>query len=317
MRVLNPVNLIFGGLFGFLALSCTSTPLLEEAELAEDTYEAEEIIEEVREIAVTIDDLPVVGFWEMTPEAQRAVFNNVTDIFAKFGIKSEAFVVGKDVGVLPASYLDSFVSRGHTLHNHTFSHFNLNEKTVEEFIEDIEKGEKAILRWQKGTRYFRYPMLVQGDTLEKRRAVEDYLRAKKYTIAPVTIDTSDWKYNEEFSAALKVKDFAKANEVGQAYIDNVKKNTDYAEKLSRGHLGRQVRHILLIHMNHINSAYLAQILDWYRENGWKFISLEEALQDPVYAQKDNYLGKWGTTWLQMLFGDNIPTTASAAAKVKK
>lgn len=42
--------------------------------------------------------------------------------------------------------------------------------------------------------------------------------------------------------------------------------------------GQPVKHILLIHANLINSLCLADIIEMYRSNGYKFITLQEALK---------------------------------------
>ena len=31
--------------------------------------------------------------------------------------------------------------------------------------------------------------------------------------------------------------------------------------------------------------------------GYNFISLEEALTDPVYMKEENYVGNWGFSWI--------------------
>jgi peptidoglycan-N-acetylglucosamine deacetylase len=146
-------------------------------------------------------------------------------------------------------------------------------------------------------------MLVRGNTMERRRKIEAFLKGKKYIIAPVTIDPSDWKFNTDYMKAVKDGDVEKATKIGADYVNYVKEITQYFMELSERNLGRQIKHIFLIHMNQINAAYLDKILEGYQQSGWQFVSIDEALEDPVYSQKDNYVGQWGTTWLQMLYGD--------------
>ena len=47
---------------------------------------------------------------------------------------------------------------------------DLGATSVDSYTLDIQKGEEAIGPWLKGVQYFRYPMLRQGNTVEKRDA---------------------------------------------------------------------------------------------------------------------------------------------------
>ena len=51
-----------------------------------------------------------------------------------------------------------------------------------------------------------------------------------------------------------------------------------AEKRTKGQPAKQ---ILLIHANVLNSYLLGDILEMYQKNGYKFISLTEALRNPA------------------------------------
>ena len=72
----------------------------------------------------------------------------------------------------------------------------------------------------------------------------------------------------------------------------------FYDELAREKMDRDISHILLIHMNRINAEYLGDILDWYMEKDWKFVSLEQALKDPVYKKDETYIGSAGLSWLQ-------------------
>lgn len=47
--------------------------------------------------------------------------------------------------------------------------------------------------------------------------------------------------------------------------------------------GKSSKQILLIHANILNSYLLGDILEMYKKNGYKFISLTEALKNPAPA----------------------------------
>jgi hypothetical protein len=55
--------------------------------------------------------------------------------------------------------------------------------------------------------------------------------------------------------------------------------------------------VLLLHANALNAAALPDLLDAMRSAGYRFISLDEALQDPAYQHADAFYGRGGISWL--------------------
>jgi hypothetical protein len=37
----------------------------------------------------------------------------------------------------------------------------------------------------------------------------------------------------------------------------------------------------------------------FRSRGYEFVSLEEALKDPVYQKEITVFGNWGTSWIDL------------------
>ena len=62
-------------------------------------------------------------------------------------------------------------------------------------------------------------------------------------------------------------------------------------------VGREVRQTLLIHASALNAAMLDRLASMFRARGYRFISLERALEDPAYRHRDGYYGPAGITWL--------------------
>lgn len=143
-------------------------------------------------------------------------------------------------------------------------------------------------------------MLHRGDTEQKHDDVLNYLKNKMYIIVPVTIDNDEWLFNQNYVEALKQNDHIKMLEIGEAYLDHMKTETKRNVDLAYEKFKRSVKHILLIHMNVINSVYLEDLLSWYQREGWEFISVPEALKDPIYSEKDHYIGNKGWSWLRRI-----------------
>jgi hypothetical protein len=68
------------------------------------------------------------------------------------------------------------------------------------------------------------------------------------------------------------------------------------ERVSRAFLGYEVRQILLLHANELNADYLTRLIRMLRARGYRFITLDAALDDPAYALPDVQVAR-GLSWL--------------------
>lgn len=55
--------------------------------------------------------------------------------------------------------------------------------------------------------------------------------------------------------------------------------------------------MLLLHANALNADHFDGLASMMRRRGYRFVSLERALEDPAYGSEDRYAGKGGITWL--------------------
>jgi len=232
-----------------------------------------------REIAITIDDLPLVASGMNNPgNVQRATerFSQIVNAFKKYNVPATGFIIAGAIEKGQWEFLEQFRAAGFTLGNHTYSHYNLNRMSAEKYIADVERADKKLSPIMTTPKYFRYPYLAEGnkDTKEK---VKDYLAANQYTIAPVTIDSKDFNFNEmTYKVPFRSRP-AYIQKLKPRYLDYIWKQTLAAEKKAKNN-GKQ---ILLIHANVLNSYLLEDVLEMYQKNGYKFISLAEALKDPA------------------------------------
>ena len=234
-----------------------------------------------KEMAVTIDDLPFLyGRW-LPDNQEQEKFRHILHVLKKHNVTAMMFVVGSRVGEEWEPLLDELVADGHTVANHSFTHPDLNETAVHWYIQDIARCDSVITPWQDSIRYFRYPYLHRGATPEKYDAVRAYLDENNYTIVPVTIDNDDWRFNREYVDALKLRDTAAAGRIGEAYLDHMKERTAHFDELAETGHERPIKQILLLHMTELNSVYLDDLLSWYEQDGWRFITTQEALTDSI------------------------------------
>jgi hypothetical protein len=146
-------------------------------------------------------------------------------------------------------------------------------------------------------RWFRHPFLHVGKSLGKRDSIEAFLHQRKYRIAPVTIDNDEWIFSAAFDHAYVKNESTMMNEIGKRYIEYMQAKVRYWEGQSQKLFGRNIRQILLIHSNRLNSFYFSKLCVMIHAEGYNFISLENAVQDPAYQTPDTYTGDWGVSWL--------------------
>jgi peptidoglycan/xylan/chitin deacetylase (PgdA/CDA1 family) len=264
-----------------------------------------------REIAVTIDDLPLNGP-DLPLPALQEMTQTLLAALEKESIPSVAFVNESKLyrtGEVDAriALLRAWRDEGAELGNHTFSHPSLHTTPLPAFEEDVVRGEtvtRMLLKEKGGTlRWFRHPFLQTGPTAKTKKAFENYLSARGYTVAPVTVDTNDWMYNAAYADALRRDDAAASSRVRAAYVASFPTILDFFEDLTLRVFGRPIRHVLLIHANRLNAETLPEWTAVLRTRGYAFVSLARALEDPAYAFPDPYVSKNGISWLhRWLFG---------------
>lgn len=243
---------------------------------------AVQCIGQTREIAITIDDLPLVASKMNTPgNQQRSIerFNKIIQAFVDNKVPATGFIIAGAIEKGQWSFLEDFRKAGLELGNHTYSHHSLNQMGADQYIADIDRADKIIAPLMTEPKYFRYPYLAEGNKVSKPKVMQ-YLTEHGYTVAPVTIDSKDFEFNEQLYRIPYRAREKNINQVKKRYLAYIWNATLKAEKKANG---RPVKQILLIHANLLNSYVLGDLLQMYKQNGYTFITLTEALKNPAPA----------------------------------
>jgi peptidoglycan/xylan/chitin deacetylase (PgdA/CDA1 family) len=264
------------------------------------------VFPQTRQIAVTIDDLPVVSPRKDIKTRQQITKNLLAKIkqakalVTGFVNENKLYIDDKR-DEQQVDLLRMWLNNGLELGNHTFSHMSLHDNSLEKYEENILKGElitKELLQARgKQIRYFRHPYLWTGLSLDIKKDLGKFLSEHNYTIAPVTIDNSDWIFALAYEKAYEKKDKKLMKQIGDAYVPYLNSKMDYWERQSVKIFNREINQILLIHANFINSEYFDDIAKMLKKRGYKFIALEDALKDEAYKLPDNFVKRNGISWL--------------------
>jgi len=261
----------------------------------------------VRQVAITIDDLPAGSAATMPAAEITAMTQRLLTTLRDNKIPVVGFVNEKKVykfGEVDERIraLRMWLDYGFELGNHTYSHASLNKVGLKTWEDDVIQGESVLrlllAEHNLKLRYFRHPYLDTGRDLLTRREADAFLTARGYTIAPITLDAWDWMFARVYEDAKKRGDAPLQQKVADAYLAHSDASFAYSESLSRQVLGYEPKQILLLHANQLEADHIGELLDLLRKRGYRFITLEDALSDPAYSVPDTYVGEEGSGWIE-------------------
>ncbi|MGB9177875.1 MAG: polysaccharide deacetylase family protein [Pyrinomonadaceae bacterium] len=261
-----------------------------------------------REVAVTFDDLPAPksGVPSDDVGTLRELTGKLLESFTAHkvpvvGFVNEGKIDEQKDAEARIELLKMWLDAGMELGNHTFSHPAFQRTPLEEYEQNLIRGEtllKLLLKERGQTlRYFRHPFLQVGPNLKTRREFEKFLAARGYRIAPVTVDGDDYMFAAIYARAKARGDKEAMQQVAQAYLKHMDDVFDFSEKASTDLNGYEIKQVLLLHANALNADYFDDLASMMKNRGYKFITLDQALQDKAYGQRDDYFGEYGATWL--------------------
>jgi peptidoglycan-N-acetylglucosamine deacetylase len=256
------------------------------------------------EVAITVDDLPQHG--DLPPGMTRSdIARSMIATFKAKGVPEVyGFMNGKRIGDDPdrSASLKLWVDAGLPLGSHTFSHLDLTTHSAEEFAADIAADEPFLetLMGARDWHWFRYPYLHEGDTLEKRHAVSKYLEEHNYKVAEVTLDFEDYAWNNPYARCVGKKDAPAIAWLKQSYLSTAAEYISLGQKMAVQLYGRDIKHVLLLHTGAFDSVMLPELLDLLAKQGFHFVTLPAAEQDPGYRRDPDAAFKDGGTLLDQL-----------------
>lgn len=262
-----------------------------------------------RAVALTLDDLPKAlppGESVNDLDSLRTTTHTLLSVLTRhhapaIGFVNEQRLYVKNQLDARIAVLEMWLEAGMMLGNHSFAHARFQETPLSQYEDDAIRGE-VVTRPLMGShglaeRYYRYPFNSTGPTRAAKESFEAFLRERGYRIAPFTIENVDYAFNQLYFQVRKANDAALAERLRAAYLDHTDAAFGYFEKLSRQMFGREIPQVLLIHANDLNADCLHELLRRLEQRGYRFISLDEALQDPAYKTPDEYAGPYGISWM--------------------
>lgn len=247
-------------------------------------------------VALTFDDLPAHG--PLPPGVDRVdVAKRILDALRSHRAPpTYGFVNAKRLEEQPddGQVLELWRAAGFPLGNHGFSHMDLHTSSLEAFGRDVLANEATLRRYMGDGdwRWFRFPFLHEGETAAKHEAVFAFLKRHGYRIAPVTLSFDDYAYNEPYARCLAKSDSQALDWLRQSYLERAGESLTRGRDASQALLGRDISHVMLLHVGAFQIEMLPRLLDLLRERGFTLTTLEDAAGDTGYAPDLEFQSRW-------------------------
>jgi peptidoglycan/xylan/chitin deacetylase (PgdA/CDA1 family) len=243
-------------------------------------------------MAITFDDLPAHSALppgETRLEVATKVIASLRDAQAP---PTYGFVNAVRIEEHPAdaAVLRAWRDAGNPLGNHTWSHMNLNQNTLEAFEAEVTRNEPTLQEsmntknMKEDWHWFRFPYLAEGDTPAKRAGIRTFFQQHGYKIAGVTMSFGDYLWNEPYARCRAKGDDKAVAMLETTYLAAADESITYYRGLSRTLFDRDIPYVLLMHIGAFDAEMLPRLLQLYRSRGFQFVTLEEAESDEFYRE---------------------------------
>ena len=264
---------------------------------------------QTRTVAITVDDLPCVSCQPLaSPGSPRQGSIEEPNKRLLAGLvrahaPATGFVITKGVdqaGPAGQRVLQLWLAAGFDLGNHSYSHPNFADISTDQMESDVARADTMLRPLLQANghplQFFRFPYNDTGDTQAKHDEFAAYLKARGYQVATCTIDTSDYIFATAYARAVGLKDATLASRIRHEYLAYSATEIDYYAALNRRILGYEPAQVMLIHDSLLNADSIDDLLELFRDRGYRFVTLSEAQHDPAYSIPDTYVTKYGMMW---------------------
>ena len=235
-----------------------------------------------KRIALTFDDIPRNAGAFLTEDERTT---RLIAGLERAGVEQAAFFVttgNLDSTTGGAERIARYVAAGHVLANHTHSHWHLSEVTAEQYLADIDRAAAWLAPQAANRPWMRYPFLDEGGSDQaKVAAVRAGLAARGLSNGVVTIDASDWGYDDMATQAKAAGQPIDMAALGELWVESHVQSAEFNDDLARRVLGRSPAHVMLLHEADVTALYVADLVAALRANGWSIITADEAFADPL------------------------------------
>jgi beta-lactamase regulating signal transducer with metallopeptidase domain len=184
-----------------------------------------------------------------------------------------------------------------------YKHIWFHNTPFDEYVANAEKNEtvtkKILAEKNIPLRYFSYPFLNNGKTVEDKNRFENWLSERGLRSVKYTFDNSEWVYSFAYDMARKDNDINTMKEIRAEYLDYMTKMLEHYEAYSQEMFGRDIAQTLVLTPSRLITDTADEFFGMLKTRGYKFISMDEAQADEAYQTKEAHVEtQSGISWFE-------------------
>lgn len=148
--------------------------------------------------------------------------------------------------------------------------------------------------------WLRFPFLDEGDDLAKHGALQAFLEEHGYRVAEVTLSFGDYAYSAPYARCVAKNDQQGLGQLKHSYLDGAAKSLEQGRAFSVELFGRDIKHVMLLHIGSIEAVMLPQLLELLKQRGFTLVTLAQAESDPAYSMHPDSPDHWNGTFLEQM-----------------
>ena len=256
------------------------------------------------QVAFTFDDLPAHG--PLPPGMARpAVVQSILTTLKQENMPpTYGFVNGFRVASYPYQIhiLQAWRAAGDPVGNHTWSHPEFDKLSVAAYEANILRNEALLRKISADSdwHWFRFPYLEEGNTIEKREQLRAWLSQHGYHIAEVSMDFQDYNWNDPYARCVAKHDDVGIKSLHDSYLAAADESIRVYRQVAQTLYGRDVPYVLLLHVGAFDARMLPELIALFRSRGFSFVTLPQAIADPVYSFDPKVPSPEGNTFNEMV-----------------
>lgn len=261
-----------------------------------------------RKLAIGFVSIPPVDRTENPPKDADATTRLMIAKLTQYRIPAIGFVQGGMISdgeklyPVRANIVHLWRDAGFEIGIGGYKHIWFYNTPFDDYVANTEKNEritKQILAEKNlPLRYFSYPYLNTGKSVEERNRFENWLKERGLTSVKYTIDNNEWMYSYAYDMARNDNDISTMTEIRVEFINYMSKMFDHYEAYSAEMFGRDINQTMVLTPSRLVADSADDLFGMINKRGYKFVSMDEALSDEAYRTEENFVGEWGISWFE-------------------
>ena len=261
-----------------------------------------------RKLAIGFVSIPPLDRTENAPKDADATARLMIAKLTQYKIPAIGFVQGGSVSdgeklyPVRANIVRLWRDAGFEIGIGGYKHIWFYNTPFDDYVANTEKNEritKQILAEKNlPLRYFSYPFLNTGKSVEERIRFENWLKERGLTSVKYTIDNNEWMYSYAYDMERNDNDVQEMNKIRAAFLEYMSKMFDHYEAYSSEMFGRDINQTMVLTPSRLVADSADDLFAMIEKRGYKFVSMDEALSDEAYCTKETFVGEWGISWFE-------------------